>query len=90
MAEKATRVADELDELRAEVERLTTALEEAKALIGESIEEGAGTIREKAEDLGARAQEGWKELEKQIVENPVPSALIALGLGFLIARLLTR
>jgi ElaB/YqjD/DUF883 family membrane-anchored ribosome-binding protein len=88
------KVAQELDALRSEIERLNQALADAKAVIAEGVVEGAENLREAAgdfaEDMGDRAQEGWKELQKHIAENPVPSALIALGLGFVLARLLTR
>jgi len=99
MTEKTAKAADdkvtqELDALRSEIERLTKALAEAKTVIAEGVEEGAEGLREAAgdfaDDMSDRAQEGWKELQKQISENPVPSALIALGLGFVLARLLTR
>lgn len=102
MAERNAKAADdkvseELDDLRAEVERLTKALADAKALIAEGVDgahEGAEGLRETAEefaeDVSERAQEGWKELQKQISENPVPSALIALAVGFVLARLLSR
>lgn len=99
MTEKTAKAADdkvaqELDALRSEIERLTEALAEARSVIAEGVEEGAESLREAAGDfadgMSDRAQEGWKELQKQIAENPVPSALIALGLGFVLARLLTR
>ncbi|HEY4344531.1 MAG TPA: hypothetical protein VGN05_09320 [Parvibaculum sp.] len=99
MAEKSAKAAEEkvgveLDELRAEIERLNKALADAKTMIAEEIGEGAETLRETAsefaEDMSDRAQEGWKELQKQIAENPVPSALIALAVGFVLARILTR
>lgn len=99
MAEKSAKTADdkvsgELEALRAEIERLNKDLSDAKALIAEGAGEGSETFRETAEDfaedVSERAQEGWKELQKQISENPVPSALIALAAGFVLARLLSR
>jgi ElaB/YqjD/DUF883 family membrane-anchored ribosome-binding protein len=99
MADKAAKatedkVGEELEALRAEIERLTGALADAKAMIAEEAAEGAETFRETAEDfaedMSERAQEGWKELQKQISENPVPSALIALAIGFVLARVLSR
>ncbi|MEN6542635.1 hypothetical protein [Parvibaculum sp.] len=85
-----TATAAEIAELQAEVDRLTKALEEAKALLGEQPGEQAHTARETAEEIGERVQEGLADLQKQIGENPVPSALIAFGIGFLLGRVFTR
>lgn len=90
MAEAKFNADKEIDELRAEVARLTQALEDAKTLIGEGVEEGAQGIRDTAEDISEGIQERWSELEARIADNPLPSALIAFGFGFLIARLLSR
>ncbi len=89
MADKNATAA-EIAELQAEVERLTKALEEAKALIAEDVGEHEHTARETAEEIGERVQEGLSDLQKQIGENPVPSALIAFGIGFLLGRVFTR
>jgi len=85
-----TATAAEIAELQAEVDRLTKALEEAKALLGEQPGEQPHTARETAEEIGERVQEGLSDLQKQIGENPVPSALIAFGIGFLLGRVFTR
>ncbi|HEX7777253.1 MAG TPA: hypothetical protein VF449_12075 [Parvibaculum sp.] len=90
MAEKGTKVADELDELRAEIERLTAALEEAKGFIREDVEDGAATAREKVEELGERVQDGLGDLQRQIDAHPVPSAIIAFAIGLLIGRTISR
>lgn len=89
MADKNATAA-EIAELQAEVERLTRALEEAKALIAEDVGGHDHTARETAEEIGERVQEGLSDLQKQIGENPVPSALIAFGIGFLLGRVFTR
>jgi len=89
MAEKNTATA-EIAELQAEVERLTKALEEAKAAIAEDVGAPPHGARETAEEIGERVQEGLSDLQKQIGENPVPSALIAFGIGFLLGRVFTR
>lgn len=92
MADKSSKTAEELAELKAEVERLTKALDEAKAAIAESTapEEEAQSAFETAEEIGERVQEGLTDLQKQIGEHPVPSALIAFGIGFLLGRVFTR
>ena len=91
MTEKSAKTAEELEELKAEVERLTKALEDAKALIAEQAKaEEPHTAFETAEEIGERVQEGLSDLQKQIGENPVPSALIAFAIGFLLGRVFTR
>lgn len=94
MAEKRTKTAEELAELKAEVERLTRALDEAKSIIAENIgpeaEAEAASAFERAEEIGERMQDGLSDIQKQIAEYPVPSALVAFAIGFLIGRVFTR
>lgn len=99
MTDKSTKAGDakiteELDDLRAEVDRLTKALAEAKDVFAEEIGVQAEGLRESAEqvaeDVSERAQEGWRELQKQISDRPVQSALVAFGIGFVLSRLLSR
>lgn len=71
-----------VEELQAEVEALKKALEEARDETPFGIED--------AEAIGERLQEGLGDIQKQIDAHPVPSALLAFGLGFLIGRLLAR
>lgn len=89
MADKNATAA-EIADLQAEVERLTKALEEARTAIAEDAGAEARSAREAAEEIGERVQEGLADLQKQIGENPVPSALIAFGIGFLLGRVFTR
>ncbi len=88
------KVTAELDDLRAEVDRLTKALADAKDVFAEDIGVQAESLRKSAEnvaeDVSERAQEGWRELQRQVSDRPVQSALIALGIGFLLSRLLSR
>lgn len=99
MTDKTAKAADakiteDLDDLRAEVDRLTKALAEARSTFAEDAGVHAESLRESAEnvaeDLSERAQEGWSELQKQISDNPVQSAVIAFGIGFALSRLLSR
>lgn len=71
-----------VEELQAEVEALKKALEEARGETPFGIDD--------AEAIGERLQEGLGDIQKQIDAHPVPSALLAFGLGFLIGRLLAR
>ncbi|MDZ4379892.1 MAG: hypothetical protein U0942_00955 [Parvibaculum sp.] len=85
MAERKSGEGATVEELQAQIEALQQALDEARAAApdAESILADAEAVRE-------RVQEGLQDVQKQIDAHPVPSALLAFGLGFLIGRLLTR
>ena len=74
----------ELEKLHAEIAALKKALEEERG------RKSPRFSKENVEELGARFQDSVTDLEKQIDANPVPSALIAFGIGFLIGRVLGR
>ena len=74
----------ELEKLRAEIATLKEALEKERA------SKAPPFSKEDVEELGEKLQDGLTDLEKQIDANPVPSALIAFGIGFLIGRVLGR
>ena len=84
----------ELDKLRTEVKQLTEELAKAKEAEQARADDPVEQLREKAEEyaegLSEKAQEGWDELQEQISKNPVQSALVAFGLGFVLSRLLSR
>ena len=88
------KVTEDLDKLRSEVDRLTMALDDAQAKFLEAAGEGAEgllhTARDAAGDARDKAQEGWAELQTRIAEKPVQSTLIALGLGFVLSRIILR
>lgn len=86
MAEKKTQDSSSIEELQAQIEALQQALEEARA----ALPEEADGILADAEAIRERVQEGLQDVQQQIDAHPVPSALVAFGLGFLIGRLLTR
>jgi ElaB/YqjD/DUF883 family membrane-anchored ribosome-binding protein len=48
------------------------------------------TVKGKVEDLKDRGTEQMEVLSHKIEQNPMTSALIALGVGFLVAKILTR
>lgn len=75
-----------IEELQAEIEALKETLREALEETGGETSFGI----EDAEAIGERLQEGLGDIQKQIDAHPVPSALLAFGLGFLIGRLLAR
>tara|TARA_R110002110_G_scaffold39086_9_gene126751 strand:+ start:11583 stop:11855 length:273 start_codon:yes stop_codon:yes gene_type:complete len=90
VAEKKTQDDPTIEDLKAEVEALRKALDDAKA---DALEALAGDVTDglaNAEAVRERVQEGLEDVQKQVEAHPVPSALLAFGLGFLIGRLLTR
>lgn len=99
MSSKTTKApddkgAEELDDLRNEIDRLTNALNEAKVKFLEVAGDDADGILHAASDAASeardKAQEGWHELQTRIAENPVQSTLIAFGIGFILSRIILR
>lgn len=96
MTDKGASTAEEIENLKAEVDRLVRALDEATAALAGSAAgkeppaEDDGSVLESAEEFGERVQEGLSDLQKRIDENPVPSALVAFAIGFLLGRVFTR
>lgn len=86
MADKKSDAGPTIEELQAQIEALQAALEEARAEAGEAGEDLAAN----AEAVAERMQEGLQDIQKQIDAHPVPSALLAFGIGFLIGRLIAR
>lgn len=86
MADKKSDAGPTIEELQAQIEALQAALEEARAEAGEAGED----LSANAEAVAERMQEGLQDIQKQIDAHPVPSALLAFGIGFLIGRLIAR
>jgi ElaB/YqjD/DUF883 family membrane-anchored ribosome-binding protein len=53
-------------------------------------ENAVETVKQTYRDSKGAAQQNWGDIERQIREKPVQATLIAAGLGFLVATLLTR
>ena len=70
----------ELKALRAEVEALTRQVRELKSAPGPG----------KIAGMKAKGEQRAKELAAEIEKHPLGSALIALGIGFVLGRLLGR
>lgn len=86
MAEKKSQDSSTIEDLQAQIEALEKALEDARAAMPDEAE---GVLAD-AEAIRERVQEGLQDIQTQIDAHPVPSALVAFGIGFLIGRLLTR
>lgn len=78
MAEKKSDSDPTIEELQEQIEALKLALQEAQ------------TVTDEADALHERLQDNLKEISERIRSNPVQSTLLALGIGFLIGRLLSR
>lgn len=90
-SDAASEAADDaIDEMRAEVERLTKALEEAKAMLGKDAEDVLDDIGDTAEEWKERMQEGFNDLQKQIHDNPLPAAFAAFIIGLVLGRVIAR
>jgi ElaB/YqjD/DUF883 family membrane-anchored ribosome-binding protein len=53
---------------------------------GSLVSQAASDVGRKAEDLTANAEAGIKDLAQLIQRNPIPSVLIAAGLGWFVGR----
>lgn len=72
----ANRGQSEIDELRRQVKELT--------------EKYGGIAQNTLSDVKQAVRQNMGEVEQQIRDKPVQSALIAAGVGFLIGALITR
>jgi ElaB/YqjD/DUF883 family membrane-anchored ribosome-binding protein len=75
-----------IEELQEQIEALKLALQEAQTV----TDEAAAQLADEADALHERLQDNLKEISERIRSNPVQSTLLALGIGFLIGRLLSR
>ncbi len=56
----------------------------------DGAESAVETLKTKLSDMKHKGAEGMESVEKKIGDNPLPAALIAFGVGFLVAKILTR
>jgi len=56
----------------------------------EGASEAMEALKDRMKDLKARGSDGVSAVEKKIEENPIPAALIAFGVGYVLAKFLTR
>lgn len=77
----------DLHELRAEVSSLrsdiTNIADTLKRLTGDAVTDATERSR-------AKTKETRRSLEHQVQERPLTSAVVALGIGFVLAKLLER
>lgn len=90
----ATNAEKELQELKQEF----ATLREELAGIGKTVsnlahsaaDEGRDRVRSAAERSRQQARETWGAFEHEIEERPMTSIAVALGIGFILGKLLDR
>jgi ElaB/YqjD/DUF883 family membrane-anchored ribosome-binding protein len=90
----ATSTDKELQQLKAEFSTLKDEL----ASIGETVgriassatEEGQQRVRSAADRTRQQARQSWSAFEHEVEERPMTSIAAALGIGFILGRLLDR
>lgn len=90
----ANDVSKAADELKADIESLKTdvsaLMQSLGKLAGDSGREGLRTLEEAKARVQAQASESAQTVERQIVEKPLLSVLIAFAAGMLFGKLLDR
>lgn len=90
----ATNAEKELQELRKEF----ATLKEELANIGKTVsqlthsaaDEGRERLRAAADHSRQQARQTWDAFEQEVEERPMTSMAVALGIGFILGRLLDR
>lgn len=78
---------EELNSLKSDISALGKTLSK---FARDSANDGRETLRNAAERSKKQVQEGLHTVEKQVEERPITSLAIALGVGFILGRLLDR
>lgn len=90
----ATATDKELQELRAEFSALKSELSDMGKTLSElaksAADESRGRIRSAADQSRQQARETWGAFENEVEERPMTSLAIALGVGFILGKLLDR
>ena len=90
----ATATEKDLKELKDEYASLKSDLskmnETLSKLAHDSADEGRARIRSAAKQSQDQARETWGTIESEIEQRPVTSLAVALGVGFVLGKLLSR
>ena len=78
------------DKAKADVDNAKSAVKNAANNAGDAAESALETVKHTYHDAKDAAQQNLGDLGRQIREKPVQATLIAAGVGFLVATLLTR
>lgn len=84
----------ELQELRDEFKQLKEELsgigKTVRQLAHTATDEGRDRLRSAADQTRQQARETWSAFEHEIEERPMTSIAVALGIGFILGKLLDR
>lgn len=85
-AHKAEKSDDtgEMEQLKAEIENLKKALEEKVSVLKSAFD------GETVDDIKDKVEGEWDEVKTRIADNPIPSTLVALAIGFIIGRFIAK
>ena len=90
----ATGTDKELQELRDELATIRKDMSEIGKTVSQlarsATEEGKDRVRAAAEQSREQARETWGAFEKEVGERPMTSLAAALGIGFILGKLLDR
>ncbi|MEE4303254.1 DUF883 family protein [Wenzhouxiangella sediminis] len=90
----ATGTDKELQELREEFNQLKDELsgigKTVRQLAHTATDEGRDRLRSAAEHSRQQARETWSAFEHEVEERPMTSIAVALGIGFILGKLLDR
>lgn len=78
---------DEYASLKSDLAKMSDTLSK---LAQDSTNEGRARIRSAARHSRDQAKETWGTLENEIEQRPVTTLAVALGLGFVLGKLLSR
>jgi ElaB/YqjD/DUF883 family membrane-anchored ribosome-binding protein len=63
---------------------------EARKVVEKEVEKKLGDLRAKLEGFREQGKEAFSGIEKQVTENPWASIAAAVGVGYIIGKLLNR
>lgn len=90
----ANAIDKELQELKDEFSALKGELSEIGKTVSQLArsagDEGRDRIRVAAEQSREQARQTWGAFEKEVEERPMTSLAVALGIGFILGKLLDR
>lgn len=83
----ADALRDDVEKLKSDIAALSATLGRYANATGQDAMRGLRHARDAAQE---RAQEAVHTVEQQIAQRPLPSILVAFGIGFLIGKLMDR
>lgn len=78
---------DEYASLKADLAEMSESL---SSLARDGVAEGREKVRGAARQSRKQATEAWSAVENEVEERPLTSLAIALGIGFILGKVLSR